>query len=300
MTAAVLIIVVTWNGRDDTLACLESLRALHYQHAQTLVVDNGSSDDSVATIHRSFPEVKILETGANLGFTGGNNAGLRYALERGFDYVLLLNNDTIVAPDLLDHLIGAIDHDPRIGIVGPLIFYHRQPDVIWSAGGTIDWRNGTTAMRGLDQRDVGQFDRMADVDFVTGCALLIRRSAIECAGLLDERFFMYYEETEWCVRVARHGYRIVFVPRARLWHKIAPEQQHVSPRIVYYMTRNRLLFLRLTHATPLAWLRAILLQDARTILSLSIRPKWRGQRSRRWAITRGWIDFWRAGFGPSA
>ncbi|HLF25339.1 MAG TPA: glycosyltransferase family 2 protein [Anaerolineae bacterium] len=297
---AVALIILNYNRRDDTLACLRSLQALSYPNARWLLVDNGSTDDSVERVRREFRNVDILETGDNLGFAAGNNVGLRAALDAGADYLLLLNNDTEVAPDLLDVLIETCEAEPRIGVVGPKIYYHDRPDTLWSAGGLIDWRRGTSAMRGLDEVDRGQFDASTDVDFVTGCALLVRRAAVEQAGLIDERFGMYFEETEWCVRIARGGWRIVYAPNGRLWHKIRPAQQDTSPRITYYMTRNRLLFLRLTNAPLRAWLHAILIQDLRTWLSWKVKPRWRYRAPQRAAMRRAWRDFIRQRFGMLA
>lgn len=297
MAPRVLIIVLCYNGVELTLACLESLGRISYPDADVLVVDNASSDGTPARVRAAFPRAQVLETGVNGGFAAGNNVGLRIALERGYDYALLLNNDTEVAPDFLDHLVAAAEADPQIGIAGPLICYYERPELIWSAGGVIDWRGGTSAMRGIGERDRGQYAAPAPVDFVTGCALLCRRAALERAGLLDERFFMYYEETEWCVRVARAGLRIVHVPAARLLHKIPLSDRSDRPYVAYYMTRNRLLFLRQTWAPPATWLRALLLQDARTLLSLSLRPKWRARRPHRDAMLRAWRDFWRGRFG---
>ena len=297
MAPRVLIIVLCYNGVDLTLACLESLGRISYPDADVLVVDNASSDGTPARVRAAFPRAEVIETGVNGGFAAGNNVGLRRALERGYDYALLLNNDTEVAPDFLDLLVAAAEADPQIGAAGPLICYYEQPEVIWSAGGVIDWRNGTSSMRGIGERDSGQYAAPAQVDFVTGCALLCKRAALERAGLLDERFFMYYEETEWCVRIGRAGMRIVHVPAARLLHKIPLNDRSDRPYVAYYMTRNRLLFLRQTLAPARTWLRALLLQDARTILSLSLRPKWRARRPHRNAMLRAWRDFWRGRVG---
>jgi GT2 family glycosyltransferase len=290
MQPRVLIIVLCYNGITLTRACLRSLARLRYPHADVLVVDNASSDGTAATVRAEFPHVQVIETGANLGFAAGNNAGLRYALAHGYDYALLLNNDTEVAPDFLTRLVEAAEAAPEIGIAGPTICYYDAPDRIWSAGGVIDWRRGASRMRGLGEVDAGQYPP-GEVDFVTGCALLVKRAALDRAGLLDERFFMYYEETEWCVRIARAGFRIIFVPSARVLHKIPLDARADQPYVAYYMTRNRLLFLRATRAGLPAWLHAALAQDLRTCLSLSLRPKWRARRSHRDAMVRAWSDF---------
>lgn len=296
----VLIIILCYNGVDLTIACLRSLRRIAYTAYEVLVVDNASSDSTPERVREHFPEVAVIETGANLGFAAGNNVGLRYALGHGYDYALLLNNDTEVAPDFLNALVDEAESDPAIGVAGPTIYYYDQQDTIWSAGGEIDWRRGVSRMRGIGERDTHQYDVPGDRDFVTGCALLVRRAALERAGLLDERFFMYYEETEWCVRIRRAGLRVVHVPRACVLHKIPLDARADQPYVAYYMTRNRLLFLRATGATPAAWLHAALFQDLRTCLSLSLRAKWRDRRAHRDAMLRAWRDFLHQRFGRAA
>ena len=299
MHPRVLIITLCYNGIADTLACLRSLGYLDYprNRLDILVLDNGSLDGTPTAVHVAFPDVTVIENGANLGFAAGNNVGLRYALTHGYDYALLLNNDTEAAPDFLIQMIVTAETDPMIGAVGPTIYYHAQPDVIWSAGGWIDWRRGTSTMRGIGEVDRGQYPTATEVDFVTGCALLIRREALERAGVLDERFFMYYEETEWCVRIRRAGFRILHEPTAHLWHKIPLADRVDKPSVAYYMTRNRLLFLRITGGELAAWLHALFLQDLRTCLSYSLRPKWRSRRPQRDAILCGMRDFWLGRFG---
>jgi GT2 family glycosyltransferase len=294
----VTIIVLNWNGLNDTLDCLESLGQLDYKNHKVVVVDNGSVDGSVPGIREQFPGVTIIENGENLGYAGGNNVGLRYAMAQGADYALLLNNDTVVDPAFLGILVDAAEADPAVGIAGPTIYYHERPDVIWSAGGAIDWQRGSTRMVGLDERDDGQFGvEPRAADFVTGCAMLVRRTMMEKVGPLDERFFAYYEETEWCVRVARAGYKIVHVPLARMWHKISPSARADSPLVHYYMTRNRLLFLKATGAGPGAWLHTLIADYLRTLTSWSVRPKWRGKRSLRRAMWQGIVDFVCGRFG---
>lgn len=298
MLPRVAIVVLTYNGVDDTLACLDSLRQLDYPRDRYSVVvsDNGSHDGTPERVRAANPTAIVIENGANLGFAAGNNVGLRYALAEGYDYALLLNNDTEADPAFLRLLVAAAEADPRIGVVGPTIYYHSAPDLIWSAGGRIDWRRGTSAMDGTGERDTDQYTAPRDVDFVTGCALLVKRAALQRAGLLDERFFMYYEETEWSVRVARAGFRIVHVPAAKLWHKIPLDARFDKEYLAYYMTRNRLLFLRAVGASPRTWLHALVAQDLRTFASLCLRPKWR-TRAGRVGMRLAWMDFWRGRFG---
>jgi hypothetical protein len=285
----VTVIVLHWNGLADTLECLESLADLDYPAYGVAVVDNGSDDGVGAAVRERFPTVTVLENGQNLGYAGGNNVGLEYALAQGADYALLLNNDTQVAPDFVRRLVDAAEGDPLIGMAGPTIYYYGQPNVIWSAGGRIDWQRGSTRMVGLDEPDEGQCGtEPRRIDFVTGCALLVRRAVMERVGLLDERFFAYYEETEWCVRAGRAGFKIVHVPSARIWHKISPAARADSPLVHYYMTRNRLLFLRLAKAGMRAWLHTLFAEYLRTWASWGLRSRWRDRREQRqmmvWAV----------------
>jgi len=297
MMPRVTIIILNWNRIVDTLECLESLACLDYPDYEVVVVDNGSTDRSVEAIRERFPEVTLIENGENLGFTGGNNVGLRQALERGADYALLLNNDTEVAPDFLRHIVEATETDPTVGIAGPMIYYHERPELIWSAGGAIDWRRGKTRMLGLNAPDTGQFGTASrQVNFVTGCALLVKRAVLERVGLLDERFFAYYEETEWCVRAQRAGFKIAHVPTAKVWHKIPLDARDNSPLVHYYMTRNRLLFLKASDAGWRAWL-TFLVEYLRTLASWTLRPKWRGKKLARQMMLRAIGDALRGQWG---
>ena len=292
------VIVLNWNGLQDTLACLASLARVDYPRVRITVVDNGSIDGSPALLRQRFPGLTVIETGENLGYASGNNVGLRCAVERGADYVLLLNNDTEVAPDFLRRMVEVADADPRVGVAGPTIYYYDQPQLIWSAGGAIDWARGRTQMIGLGELDEGQFGtEPREVDFITGCALLVRREALERVGLLDGQFFLYYEEVEWCVRVRRGGFKVLHVPGARVWHKIPLDARGDSPEVHYYMTRNRLLFLRLTGAGWRAWMHTLVGEYARTLLAWSLRPRWRGKAPLRQAMVAAIADAGRGRWG---
>ncbi len=294
----VMIIILNWNGLNDTLACLESLSYLDYPAYEVVLVDNGSVDESVAVIRDRFPAITVIENKENLGYVGGNNIGLEQAKTRGVDYALLLNNDTEAAPNFLNLLLETAEADPMVGIVGPTIYYFDRPDVIWSAGGAINWKQGQTRMLGLDEVDRGQFGQTPHpVDFVTGCALLIKMPLVEQVGLLDPRFFAYYEETEWCVRVARSSFKILHVPQAKIWHKISPIAREASPQVHYYMTRNRLLFLKLARAGMSSWFNTLIFDYGRTLLSWSLKPKWRHKTAQRQAMLQAIFDYTRGSFG---
>jgi GT2 family glycosyltransferase len=217
----VTIVIVNWNGREVTLECLASLRAVTYPSYRIVLVDNGSSDGSADAVRRLHPGVVLLETGANLRFAGGTNAGIRHALKSETEFLLLLNNDTTVEGEFLSFLVSRMKEDPGIGMVVPKILYHSRPDVIWYAGGIVQWWTGTIAHRGIREPDRGQHDTGGETDFATGCCLLVRRSVVERIGLLDESYRMYVEDVDWSWRARGAGYRIFYEPRARIWHKVS-------------------------------------------------------------------------------
>jgi GT2 family glycosyltransferase len=240
----VSIIVLNWNGCDDTLECLESLRSLDYASYNVIVVDNGSQDGSVGAIARRFPEVEVIETGENLGYAGGNNVGIKHALNGDAEFILLLNNDTIVDPRFVSHLVStALDHTDA-AFFSPKIYFYSDPRKIWFAGGI--WVEATARFvhTGYGLEDTNdQFNAVTDIDYACGCAVLGRTSAIRQIGLLDERFFLIYEDVDWCYRARAAGFRSIFVPQAVLWHKVSRSfGGSASPIISYFYTRNRLLW----------------------------------------------------------
>lgn len=215
-------LILNFNGKAFLLETLASVTQITYSNLHLLVVDNGSTDGSVQAARALFPNVTFIENGANLGFGEGNNAGMRYALQHGADWVLLLNNDLTVAPDLLTHMMQAAAADERLGMLGPKIYYHDQPGTIWFAGGRINYWAGTTSHRGIRELDRGQYDRAEETDYLTGCTLLIRREVLERVGMFDPIYFpAYSEDADLCVRAARGGYRLLYVPQAKVWHKVS-------------------------------------------------------------------------------
>ncbi|MEK7129800.1 MAG: glycosyltransferase family 2 protein [Patescibacteria group bacterium] len=248
------IVIVNWNGKADTLNCLASLAKLttYDLRLTTIVVDNGSTDGSVGAIRKKFPRVEVVETGKNLGFCGGNNVGIRRALEAGADFVWLLNNDTLVDSGALS--LANVFQDTKIGVAGSKIYfakgheYHKdrytkdeQGNVIWYAGGLIDWDNMYASHRGVDEVDHGQFDEMAETPFVTGCSMMVQSKVFERIGFLDEQFYLYLEDVDFCLRAARAGFAIVYVPTSVVWHINAGSSAPGSELHQYYQTRNRIL-----------------------------------------------------------
>lgn len=292
MIPRVAILILNWNNAPDTIACLESLGAVDYPACRVLVVDNGSTDGSVAAIRAAFPEVEILETGENLGYAGGNNVGIRYALERGAEYVWLLNDDVTVAPESLSILVAVALSNRDAAFLGPKICMTEEPQRILSAG-RIGFDGGH---RGLGELDRGQFDQIAEVDHLSGCALLVRREAIERIGMLDEDFFAYEEDVEWCYRGKRAGFKVLFVPQAKVWHPDTRRRDPDSPLVTYYMSRNHLLFMKKLDLGTLAILRTLGLYVMR-VFNWSIRPKWRHKKRQRDALLKAIWDFGRGRYG---
>jgi GT2 family glycosyltransferase len=219
--ALAYIILVHWNGKDVTLDCLASLANVRYSPFRTLVVDNASTDGSVERIRSAFPEIEVLSLPENRRFAGGSNAGIRHALTHGAEFVVLLNNDTTVDAGFLDRMIEAFSTYQDTGLVAPKIYYHDQPNVLWYAGGDISFWTGTMRHVGIREPDRGQYDTSRETGYATGCCMLTTRGVIERIGLLDESYFMYTEDADWSMRARRGGYRVLYEPRAKVWHKIS-------------------------------------------------------------------------------
>lgn len=296
----VVIITLNWNQPAYTLACLRSIGYVSYPNFKVLVLDNGSVDDSLDQLAALVPslnyEAELIPNGSNLGFAEGNNIGIRRALEMGADYVLLLNNDTEVAPDFINLLVEQAQSDPKIGITGPKIYYYDDPKRIWSAGGIITGE-GWSQQLGVNELDTPQLNQQRPVDYVSGCAILVKREVIEKIGMLDPRFFAYYEETDWCARATKNGYSIWYVPQSIIWHKISLKARDMSPTYVYLMTRNRLLFLRNLGFSRVRIWYSLITVDLRTIVAWTIWKRHRQARPlRRWRLL-GMLDYARGRFG---
>lgn len=248
----VYIIILNWNRKYDTLECLESLQYINYPNYKIIVVDNGSIDGSPQVIREKFPNITLIENKKNLGFAEGNNIAIKSALQEGADYVLLLNNDTIVDRNFLIQLVKVAESDPEIGICGPKIYHYDFPNKIWFAGGLI--KGGTTLHIGGGKDDKGQFDKISVVDYITGCAMLVKRKVFEKVGLLDPDYFCMFEDADLCLRNRRAGFKAVYVPNARVWHKISSSfGGFFSPYWAYYMGRSNILFIR-KNARLMDWL----------------------------------------------
>jgi GT2 family glycosyltransferase len=250
------VVIVNWNGRSLLDACIGSVLGQTSLPDEIFLVDNSSSDGSVEHVCRSWPSVSVIEAGANLGFAGGNNLGIRQALAKGAEAILLLNNDAQLAPDALERLASALDREgAEVWAAAPKILYRSMPDVIWAAGGSFDWWRGLSVDRGLNQRDAGQYDTPERVGSATACCVLIRSEAFRRIGLLDEAYFMYFEDADFSARMAQAGGRIIYEPGARVLHDVFGSSggtpHRPSPVALYYSTRNRSQFISRHAPDPL-------------------------------------------------
>jgi len=254
----VTIVILNWNRKEDTAQCLKSLRRISTRGFQLsiIVVDNGSTDSSVEALGKiTNIAFKLIENRTNLGFAEGNNIGIKFALEDAADYVLILNDDTLADRDLIVQLIKSAEGGKRVGIITPKIYFapgfefhkDRYPKqvlgkVIWSAGGKIDWDNIYASNFGVDDVDRGQYDEEKETDFATGACMFIKRKTLEEIGLFDPKYFAYMEDTDLSQRAKKAGWKIVYAPRAYLWHKVAQSSGIGSNLNDYFLTRNRMLF----------------------------------------------------------
>jgi GT2 family glycosyltransferase len=236
------VVLLNWNLPDDTIQCVDSIRVNLPPDVEIIIVDNGSTDDSATLLGERFgSQVKLIENLQNLGFAGGVNVGIRYALEKGAQSVLLLNNDTTVHPDMISHLVSAAAEHPRAGVVGPVIYYYNRPQRIWRFGDR-EYRWLPVPVQ-LPNHLVSKAKPAAfQVDYVTACAMLIRREVLERVGLFDTRYFMYFEDADFCRRVRQAGYEIWCIPEARMWHKVSLSARKQKPATRYAQAWGRAQF----------------------------------------------------------
>jgi hypothetical protein len=246
----VAIILVNWNGLQFTVDCLESLRKLDYLDFGILLVDNASDNNEGDELKLKFPEITLIQSTANLGFAGGNNLGIRKALELDYSHIMLLNNDTVVAPDFLNSMMSQFDKSPSLGVVQPVIYWMKDRNQIWNAGGK--WNS--TFGRAIPLRELKNGKKVGSgiqkIDWATGCCMLIKREAILQVGLLNEQFFAYFEDVEWSLRFRKHGFEIALAPKAIIYHEAGAsskkkhEEGTLSPRVFYYHVRNQFFLIR--------------------------------------------------------
>jgi GT2 family glycosyltransferase len=290
----VAVVIVNWNQEAETAACLTSLRATRGALLSLVLVDNGSAPESVDRLQRQFPEAQVLRLPENRGPVGARNVGIRHSLDAGATHILIVDNDTLFDPGFLPPLLEATQ-GPGVGVVGPKIYYHPDVSRIWFAGGRIDWSTGCHSHLGTDEVDQGQWDTPREIDYIPTCCLLASSRVFEDVGGMDERYFIYFDDTDWSLRARRHGYRCRYAPDSRIWHKVSRAMKTGSPVLDYYYARNRLLFFK-SNAPPRHRLRLILLYTARSLrYAYTLRSQGLGQNAA--AVAQGVRDFYRGRFG---
>lgn len=260
--SSVAIIILNWNGLSHTRRCLMSLEKISYPDYSVFVVDNGSEDGSAEKLKNEFPQHHFLINEKNLGFTGGNNTGINHAQKLGYPYFMLLNNDTEVSPDFLDHLMDCLKSESKIGLVQPLILFQDSPGIIWSAGGAYNSWLGISKTLG-DRKNLKEYQsEKTDLDWATGCCLLFSKEILEKTGGLANAFFAYFEDVDWSLRIRKAGYKIKLAPKSIIYHegngssKNQSEEGVLSPTVFYLHSRNQLFQLRRHHSglqAVLAW-----------------------------------------------
>lgn len=235
----VAVIVLNYKVKDLTMKCLLSVKSSDYPDLDIIVVDNGS-EDGIEEELRKQKGIIFIQTGSNLGYTGGNNIGIKHALENEAQYLFVLNPDTEVARDTISELVKVAEKE-NAGIVGPKILFSDKK-TIWYAGGQFDMLNVLGGHRGVDEKDVGQYDKMEETDYITGAAILVKKEVFARIGLFENKYFLYYEDSDFCMRAKRAGFKILYVPQAAVYHVNAKSTGLGSPLQDYYITRNRMLF----------------------------------------------------------
>lgn len=255
----IFVSLLNFNGKKNTLACLDSLRDIKKDNFKlTIVAIDNASEEKFDLRSGNIGDIPlvIIKNEKNLGFSGGHNVGIKYCLENGADYVLTLNNDTYVDKNFLEELLKVSENDKKIGILAPKIYFapgfefHKERylkkelgKVFWYAGGVMDWNNVIGHHRGVDNIDKGQFDKTEETELATGCCILIKKEVFEKVGMFDDKYFLYYEDADLSIRAKRKGFKIAYVPKSMIWHKNASSAGGSGSVLQdYYIARNRLLF----------------------------------------------------------
>jgi GT2 family glycosyltransferase len=273
----VSVITVNYNQPAVTEALLHSIFEVNtYTALEIIVVDNGSGENCIEEWKVKYPGVKFIRSEANLGFAGGNNLGIRHATG---DYLFLVNNDTEFTPGLVDTLVGTLDAYPQVGIISPKIRYYHQPEKLQYAGYTkMNYYTARNSCVGQFETDRGQYDHLTgETGFIHGAAMMVRREAIEKAGLMPENYFLYYEEMDWCERIKRAGYSVWLDTRALIYHKESVSVGAKSPLKEYFMNRNRILYVRRNsplHARIAFWPYFVLIVVSRNIIGYARQRQW--------------------------
>lgn len=256
MSLSVAIVIVNYNGYDDTVECVKSIKKINYDNYRIFLVDNASRDKT-RLLNDPFlaQNAEIILSSENLGFSGGNNLAIEKAVKQGYNFILLLNNDTVVEANFLHELVKTAEAHTRIGVVTGKIYYYYQRDTVWSAGGAYDRTTGLTEQ--YSGKDNGQFDIEKEISFSTGCLMLIPSEVIKQVGKMDESYFLYSEDSDYCQKIMDAGYKLFYTPKAIIYHKVSASTGDRSPIQQRYMMRNNLYMIKRFSEKPFNSYKAI-------------------------------------------
>jgi GT2 family glycosyltransferase len=285
------IVVVTFNRVSTLIDCIYSLLNINYKNYEIIVVDNASVNGTSEIIKTLFPSVRLIRNRGNLGYTGGNNKGIKYALKQNCNYIMILNDDTVVDPDFLKNLINVAYADPNIGLVAPKLMYFENPNKLYMKRGKFNFYLGIT------YQQLSRINIPTEIGIVPGASFLIKREVIQKIGLMDENFFLYFDEGDLCLRAKKAGYKIMYVPTAKVYHKVSKSfSGWTNPIVLYYSTRNELLLARKHLIFPLfilLWIPRFILRILRYLIAT------RNLETAKF-IFRGFVDFSKAKFGRAS
>ena len=291
MTPSVLAIVLNWNGLDDTLACLDSLARLTHPRVTTVVVDNGSQISPRTRVAERHPAVTVIENTRNLGYAEGNNVGIAHALATNADYVWVLNNDTVVAPESLAALVDTAERHPRAAAIGGKIVRADDPGTVWMTWGRVTWLQSLIAIVGQGESAVGRFDEERRVPWIPGCSILFRAAALREIGPFDRTYFAYHEDVEWAARATRAGWEVWYTGAAEICHAVHGSSggaEHYGGFRKYLSARNSVLYAR-QHGRPWHW--ALMAGAILGTLPFQLaRRRLRGEQEGIYMKLRGWRD----------
>lgn len=235
-------VIVNYNGENYQNDCIKSLYAMKYTKLKILVVDSASSDNSVEVLKSEYPEVEVIACSTNVGVAKGNNIGIDYSIKNKFDYTLLLNNDIEVDEKMLEYMIERANENT---VVVPKIYYYTPHDMIWFAGGKLDWKKGSAEHFGIQQIDKGQYDKKMYITYAPTCCMLLHNSTFKRIGMIDEEYFMYFDDTDLCARLNENRIKICYEPKAIMWHKVSSSSGGENSKTqVYYSYRNQLKYIK--------------------------------------------------------
>lgn len=250
MQQPLAIVIINWNSYEVTKHTLQSLAKTSYQQYDIIVVDNCSTDNSAEKLKTEFSTIIFIQSQENKGFAGGNNIGLKYVLENGYEYVLMLNSDVEVEPDFLEPLIKKLESSNHIGAVQPLIYFYHDHELVWNAGSKYNALLGKATTPQYNKKDIGQTlrNKQKSIDWISGCAFMVKTEVLKKVGLLQAAYFMYYEDVDLSFRIKEAGYTLSYEPSSVIYHIAGHSQKSstktkegfISPSVHYYNSRNHI------------------------------------------------------------